>query len=167
MKTFARLSAALCAVLGLLAVAQPASAQQPTAAAIDSAKKILTIKNAEAMYRPVLVGVVEQAKVTLTQANLNLQQPLQEVATQLVKEFSNRGDEVANELARRYAVAFTEQELKDLVAFYSSPLGRKTVEKEPTILQESVIFMEEWANKLSEQVITRFRQEMKKRGHDI
>jgi len=155
------------AAIAMLSAALPAAAQQPSASAIANAKTILAAKNTQNIYEPVLIGVIERAKVTLIQANLNLQQPLKEVAEQLAKEFADRGNAVGNELAKRYAAAFTEQELKDLVAFYTSPLGRKTIETEPRVLQDSMIYMEEWADKLSEEVLTRFRQEMKKRGHDI
>lgn len=167
MMNSARMLGAVCTAALLLALAMPANAQQPSAGAIATATKILEIKNAEAMYKPVLIGVIERAKTVLVQANLNLQKPLDDVAVQLTKEFASRGDEVGKELAKRYASAFTEQELKDLLAFYSSPVGRKSVETEPRVLQESMVYMEDWANKLSEEVLTRFRQEMKKRGHDI
>lgn len=160
-----------CAVIAAgfvaMAMAQPAAAQQPSAAAVATAKNILAIKKADGMYKPVLVGVIERARTVLTEANLNLQKPLNEVAVVLNKEFASRADQVGDELAKRYAAEFTEQELKDLLAFYSTPVGRKSVETEPRVLQESMVYMEEWANKLSEEVITRFRQEMKKRGHDI
>jgi hypothetical protein len=145
----------------------PAQAQQPSAAAITNAKKIMELKKADAMYKPVLVGVIEQAKSVLIQSNLNLSKDLNEVSLILAKEYANRANIVEAELARRYAGAFTEQELKDLVVFYSSPLGQKTITTEPVVLQESMVYMEEWATKLSEEVMGAFRKEMKKRGHDI
>lgn len=166
MKTTKILTAFVLATVMAFAGAS-VQAQQPSAAAIANAKKVMELKKADAMYKPVLVGVIEQAKSVLIQSNLNLSKDLNEVSLILAKQYANRADVVEAELARRYAAAFTEQELKDLVAFYSSPLGQKTITTEPVVLQESMVYMEEWATKLSEEVMGAFRKEMKKRGHDI
>ena len=47
------------------------------------------------------------------------------MATQLRTEFTPRRNELMNEAAKLYAARFTEQELKDMAAFYKSPLGKK------------------------------------------
>ena len=72
-----------------------------------------------------------------------------------------------NEVAKLYAMRFTEQELKDALAFYKSPLGRKLLAEEPNLLDQSMKNAQTWADKLSEEVIAKMRTEMKKRGHEI
>ena len=42
-----------------------------------------------------------------------------------------RKAELQQKLARTYAQHFTEQELKDAIAFYRTPLGKKLVERSP------------------------------------
>ncbi len=41
------------------------------------------------------------------------------------------------DMIKLYTSTFTEQELKDLVAFYQSPLGKKVLEKMPQVTQQS------------------------------
>ena len=41
-------------------------------------------------------------------------------------------DKLKPELVKIYTTNFTEPELKDLIAFYESPLGKKVLEKMPT-----------------------------------
>jgi uncharacterized protein len=41
-----------------------------------------------------------------------------------------------DDLIRIYTDAFTEVELKEITAFYSTPTGRKTVEKTPALMQK-------------------------------
>ncbi|NBA97251.1 DUF2059 domain-containing protein [Pseudomonas sp. R5(2019)] len=41
------------------------------------------------------------------------------------------------DMIKLYTTNFTETELKDLVAFYKSPLGRKVLEKMPVVTQQS------------------------------
>ena len=159
--------AMLAAVL-LMACAIPASAQQqPSPAAVATASQILALKSAVKIFEPIIPGVIEQAKVLFLRTNPALQKDLNEVAAALRTEFTPRQTEILNEVARLYASHFTEQELKDALVFYKSPLGKKLIEEEPKILDQSMTFGQEWANKLSEQVLSRMRAEMKKKGHDI
>ena len=62
---------------------------------------------------------------------------------------------------------FTEQELKDLLAFYKSPVGKKLIAEQPTIVDASLKFAQDWANKLSDEVIAKMRDELKKKGHAL
>ncbi|WP_327438534.1 DUF2059 domain-containing protein [Pseudomonas donghuensis] len=41
------------------------------------------------------------------------------------------------DMVKLYTSTFTESELKDLVAFYQSPLGKKVLEKMPQVTQQS------------------------------
>jgi uncharacterized protein len=161
------------ALVGLPVAAQQKAAPAPAApgaaspAAIAAAKEILAMKNANAMYANAVPGVVEQTKTTLMQSNLNLQKDLNEVALIVVKNLAGREKEIGDGMAQAYASEFTEQELKDLVIFYKSPLGQKLIASEPRAIQTSMAFMNRWAQSFGEIVNGQFRAEMKKRGKDI
>jgi len=92
---------------------------------------------------------------------------LNEVADNLIKQYSARSGELMTDAARIYASHFTEAELKQLLAFYQSPLGQKVITEEPKSADESMAMAGSWADKLSEEVIVKMRAEMKKRGHDM
>jgi uncharacterized protein len=66
-----------------------------------------------------------------------------------------------------YAGEFTEQELKDLVTFYKSPLGQKLITNEPKAVSLSMQVMNAWAQSFSEVIMTTFRAEMRKRGKEM
>ena len=83
------------------------------------------MKNASAMYANAVPNIVEQTKNTLLQSNLNYQKDLNEVAVIVAKNLAGREKEIGDGMAKIYANEFTEQELKDLVTFYKSPLGQK------------------------------------------
>jgi uncharacterized protein len=153
--------------LGLALSTGIAGAQQPSAAAIATAKELVTVKGAKAMYDPLVAGIVEKAKGMFLQANPMLGKDLNEVAAKLRADLAPRGAEVLIETARLYAMRFTEQELKDALAFYKSPLGRKMLAEEPVIADQSMRSAASWADKLSEEVISKMRSEMRKRGHEI
>ena len=125
-----------------------AAAEEPSKTAIATAKEVITAKGANSLYSPLVSGVIERTKIVLLQSNPMLGKDL-------------------NEVAKLYASRFTEQELKDTLNFYKSPLGRKLVVEEPNILDQSMKTAQTWAENLSQEIIAKMRTEMKKRGHDI
>ena len=172
--TAASLAAAV-ALAGAPAMAQapkqgaaPAAPAKPLSpSAIAAAREILTLKNATAMYANAVPGLVAQSRNALTQQNLNYQKDLDEVAVVVAKTLAGREKEIGEGMAQVYANEFSEQELKDLVTFYKSPLGQKLLTAEPRAIQFSMSYMNQWALSFANIVNTEFRNEMKKRGKDI
>jgi len=173
MKSLARILSAAGVALGLALCGAPAGAQPaspfPTAspAAIAAAKEILALKSANAMYTNAVPNIVERTKEALIQSNLNYQKDLGEVAVVVAKKLAGREKEIGEGMAKIYASVFTEQELKDLVTFYKSPLGQKLLSTEPKAIQTSMSYMNQWAQGFAEVVNGEFRAEMSKRGKQI
>jgi hypothetical protein len=70
-------------------------------------------------------------------------------------------------MARLYATRFTEAELKEVLAFYTSPTGKKLLVEQPQVAELGLKFAQDWANKLSDEVVGKMRDELKKRGHAL
>jgi hypothetical protein len=167
-QSLVRLAAAGLAAFLLLALpATPSLAQQPSKNALSLANEILEIKGSMTIFEAVIPGVVEKSKATLLQMNPNLFKDLNEVGTNLRKEFGPRLETLRAEIARIYAARFTEQEMKDTLAFFKSPLGKKILIEEPVFVDRSMSAAQDWAIKLNDEVLQRFRAEMKKRGHAL
>ena len=171
MKSLLRSLPAACLALALIAapaMAQTAAAPKPaSAAAIGYAKELLTLKNANSMYADAVPSMVAQTKNTLMQSNLNYQKDLNEVAVIVAKNLAGKEQEIGDGMAKIYANEFTEQELKDLVTFYKTPLGQKLLSTEPRAIQFSMSYMNQWGQIFAQTVNDAFRAEMKKRGKDI
>ncbi len=180
MKCLSGILSAAGLALGLALAGAPAMAQAPkvapppatplkegTPAAIAAAKEVLAMKNAGAMYASAVPNIVEQTKNALLQSNLNYQKDLNEVAVIVAKNLAGREKEIGDGMAKVYANEFSEQELKDLVTFYKSPLGQKLLSTEPRAIQFSMAYMNQWAQLFAETVNGQFRAEMRKRGKEI
>ncbi|HUN97777.1 MAG TPA: DUF2059 domain-containing protein [Bradyrhizobium sp.] len=170
MKSLSRILSVAGLALGLVFTGVPAKAQaqaQPSPAAIAAAKEILAMKHASAMYANAVPNMVERTKETLIASNLNYQKDLNEVAPIVAKNLAGREKEIGDGMAKAFATEFTEQELKELVAFYKSPLGQKLLTAEPKAIQDSMAFMNQWAQQFAEVVNGEFRSEMRKRGKQI
>jgi hypothetical protein len=168
MKSLSGIFSAACLALALTAL--PVAAQQPkpaSPAAIAAAREILAMKNASAMYAQAVPNIVQQTKDQLMQSNLNYQKDLNEVAVIVAQKLAGKEKEIGEGMAAVYAGDFTEQELKDLVTFYKSPLGQKLLTTEPRAIQQSMGFMNQWAQQFAETVNGEFRAEMRKRGKQI
>lgn len=161
-------AARLAVVAVVLAVFIPAAhAQQPPAASIAVAKQLISTTGATAVFTPLIAGVVEQAKLLFLQQDPALAKDLNEVAAKIRTDLQPRFAELNDEVAKLYATNFSEQELKDILAFYQSPAGKKMLTVQPRVIDASMSFAQTWANKLSDEVIGKIRDEMKKKGHAL
>lgn len=152
----------------LVALAPAVNAQpKPSPAAVAEAQKLISLTGATNLFTPLIAGVIEQAKLLFLQQNPALAKDLNEVAAKLRTDLTPRFSELSNEVATFYATEFTESELKEIVAFYQSPAGKKLLERQPIVIDHSVKFAQDWANKLSDEVIGKMREEMKKKGHQL
>jgi hypothetical protein len=176
MKSLSRILSATGLALGLALAAVPAGAQQQPApaqlkpaspGAIAAAKELLVLKKVGNVYAGAVPNLVQRAKDSILQNNLNYQKDLNEVAVIVAQTLAGREKEIGEQMAKIYANDFTEQELKDLVTFYKTPLGQKLLAQEPITVQSSMNYMSQWAQSFSGTIMDEFRSEMKKRGKPI
>jgi uncharacterized protein len=171
MKRLAKIMSAASLVLGLAFTGVPAGAQQPagppTPAAIAAAKELLAMKHASLTYSQVIPNIVQRTKDVLLANKLDYYRDLNEVAPIVAKNLAGRESEIGDAMAKIYATEFTEQELKDLVTFYKTPLGKKLLTSEPKAVQESMSYVNQWSQGFAEIVNAQFRAEMHKRGKEI
>jgi hypothetical protein len=146
---------------------QPQQIKPSSPAAVAAAREILTMKNVSNMYANAVPNMVQRTKDSILQNNLNYQKDLNEVAVIIAQAMAGREKEIGEQMARIYASDFTEQELKDLVTFYRSPLGQKLLAQEPKTISASMVYMNQWAQAFAEEVNGQFRAEMRKRGKEI
>ena len=146
---------------------RPRQRPAPSANAISLAKELLVLKGGQQMFDGMISGVIESAKNSFLPSNPTLNTPLNDVTAQLRKEYEPKKAELFNDVARAYARHFTEQELRELLAFYKTTLGKKVLAEESPAVEDGFKRAQEWTNEFSDQVINRMRAEMKKKGYDL
>ena len=157
----------LALVGAALASSLPALAAPPTPAALATAGEIVKLSGATSLFTTLIPGVIEQSKILFLQQNPGLAGDLNVIDTKMRADLSPRLSELSAEVAKIYAERFTEQELKDLLAFYNSPVGKKFVVEQGDVVNSSLKFAQDWANKLSDEVTVKMREELKKKGHAL
>ncbi|MCB4767954.1 DUF2059 domain-containing protein [Ancylobacter sp. Lp-2] len=147
--------------------AAPAAAAQPSPERMKLANELLVANGEASSFDSIIPTIVEQTAGSFVQANPDLIRDLRDVAKSLVPEYEARKAEITAILARTYAAQFTEAELGELLAFYRSPTGRKLVAQRQELLDEGLKGIQTWSAKFGQEVETRVRAEMKKRGFTI
>jgi hypothetical protein len=149
------------------ALAQQPHPPEPSKAAVALARDVLTAKGATGTFDPVVRGVIESVKNALLPTNPNLSRELNEVTAQLHREYEGKRGEIVDAVATAYARHFSEQELKDMLLFYKTPLGQKIVREEPGAIQDGFKSASDWSDAFANTVMTRVRSEMQKKGHEL
>jgi hypothetical protein len=161
-RQFARTIAA--AAVAAVTITGAAQAQQPTPAALMLAKELSDIKGTTNIFDPIIVGVVESTRQTLAIGNPNMSRDIDAVAAQMRNEMASRRAELSQELVRVYTQFFTEAELREAVAFYKTPLGKKLLTEEPKVAEASMKAADEWSQKFAAEVAGKMRAELRKKG---
>jgi hypothetical protein len=146
---------------------QPQAEQpkQASPAAIALATQLLELKGGIGAFDAAIEGVITHHKGNLLQINPNLTRDIDATAQTLRADAAAQRQELRSEIARGYASVFTEQDLKDLIEFYKTPLGKKIIDSEPQAVEESTKRAQVWIDKYAEDVIEKMRAEMRKKGH--
>jgi hypothetical protein len=80
---------------------------------------------------------------------------------------TTKTDEFNDLVADIYARNFTAAEIREVTAFYHSPVGQKLLEKMPVISQESMAIGQKWGQAIAGDMRNRIIEELRKRGHQI
>jgi hypothetical protein len=114
------------ALVVLLLLGSGASAADK--ATTDAAFELMDVLQLKAL----LAETIEQSTAAEIEKN-----PALGPYRQVFLDFMNKHmgyDSIKADLATMYAEAFTAQELKQLVAFYQTPVGRKSIQKMPELM---------------------------------
>jgi uncharacterized protein len=164
--------AILCAVLLPLdaAFAQSTTvpvAPEPSAAHLAAARQLVVVSGMSRSFAAAVPQTMEHLGSTFTQTRPELTQDLTAVLAQLKPDFDKRADQMIDVAAHIFARLMSEADIKAANAFFESAAGKKYVETQPAFFNDVVNAMQDWQQKLAQDMVTRAREEMKKKGHDM
>jgi hypothetical protein len=157
----------LAGLSALILFSAPVRADEPSPAAIESANKLIAdlglIQSLDVVV-PALFGEFEKNVVA---TRPELKDPLHQVLVALVPEFVKDEPAVLADVAHVMASKLTDSEIKEVLAFYESPTGKKFVAAEPAFVNELQVSGSAWRQKLANDLLPRVREELKKKGVDF
>jgi len=140
------------AVLLLVAGAASAQVSEPQTAEAKAAnvRRLLEVTGA------VRMGVQTTATLGASLRKAYPQVP-DAIWTELLAEF--RAEDLTELAVPIYMKYLTTEDIQGLLAFYESPLGRKLLEVQPQILQETVVVGRQWGEECARRVMKRLKDQ--------
>lgn len=110
------------------ATSQPANNQEEK---INNIKELMTITGEEKLSQQIRTQLLNGLKSQLPQVP-------QEFWNTLAEEIDSDSDKMKNQFIAIYSKYFSNENIKELIAFYKTPLGRKVTNVLPQVMRESV-----------------------------
>lgn len=155
------------AFLALAGAGAQAEDAQPSDAAIGYANKLSVDIGMKPSLDQVVPALLIQLERNITATRPELRDPLHQTLLAIEPDFVKTEDAVLTNSAKALASHMSEQELKDTVAFFDSPSGKKFLEVQPVVLGQVGQFARAWHDKLSTDILTRAREDMKQKGYSF
>ncbi|QDB99659.1 MULTISPECIES: DUF2059 domain-containing protein [Phyllobacteriaceae] len=141
-----RCLAAALAASAVIAFSLPALAQDVSESHLKAAHEAISALHATDPFDNILPAAAAGLQQQLIQKNPDMEQLISTTISEKALALASRRADLENEAATAYAKSFSEQELKDIAAFYSSPSGKKLLETGPIATRELVKAAEIWQN---------------------
>ena len=148
------------------APAAPAAAP-PSPAAVTAAGMILGEIGVKQTISYIVPGMMTELERNVTTTRPEIKDSLRETLRAIQPEFDKTAADMFNQAATLLASQMSEKETQDVAAFFASPSGKKYLAVEPVFFQQFGAIAEPWRQQLSTDILTRARQEMKKKGIDF
>jgi hypothetical protein len=162
-----RLVRGLLAILLLAAapaLAQPADTpEERRAAAIALVESFGGDRQINAMIDAMRGGLIENIARSVA-GRMTPEQVAVIVDEVLMPGFRERSSEIAEHTVRIWQERLTAAEMRELAAFYATPLGRRLLVMLPEVTAESTRFGQEWGRRVAQDVFIRNRDALRARG---
>jgi uncharacterized protein len=139
----------------------------PSPAAVAAADQILGDIGVKQSIALVVPGMMAELEANVTRTRPEIKDTLRATLKGIQPEFDATARETYDAAATLLASEMSEKEITDVAAFFESPSGKKYISVTPVFLQKLGDITAPWRDKLSTDIVTRAREEMKKKGVDF
>ncbi|ODT80168.1 MAG: hypothetical protein ABS76_17115 [Pelagibacterium sp. SCN 64-44] len=152
---------------GILAVSAPVFAQEVAPEQLALARKYIDLTDRGAVFETTVVEVgIDTMRQIVTQ-NPEIIDETNETIGDVIKEYNGRKGELLDQFARVYAVRFTLDELREIVAFYESPTGQKLAAANSEVNADVRRVLQVYTNNLRTEFFAKVRSALRAKGIEI
>ena len=143
--------------------AAPAPAEPAlTDAQIELGRQLVAATGLQPNFSNIILAMMEQIGRTVSRTRPDYADKLRAVLQANEVDFLKSAVQMDEIAARVIAARLGDQEMKDAIAFFNSPSGKKYIAAQPQILDEVIGASEDWRKELSVTMFEKVRAEMKK-----
>jgi hypothetical protein len=157
------LGVAALVVTAMLSAA-PGRADDITPSRLAAALEAVHSAKASKGFDNVLPLLSEKVQDEIIRLRPDLYKQIADVVQQEALKLVARRADLDTDVARIWANAFTEEELKSITAFYKSPAGLKFVDIGPQVVGASLQAVKTWSDRVGQELLDKSRAELKKQG---
>ena len=153
----------------ILASAAPlVAADDLTPAKRADIERLLEMTGATRIGRQMAAASVQHMVQTLKQTHPGIpQKTLDALPEEVGAVFEANIGTFVTSIIPLYHRYFSAEEIKGMIAFYSTPLGQKAINSMPGLMSESVAIAQKWGQGLDPLIAERVRARLKKEGVDL
>lgn len=146
----------------------PASAQGPalTPSHVQAARDVMNLTGVTQTITGIYKEFEDNAK-TLVATRPEMAKDLDAVIAELKPEADKRSEEMVKSAAAVFASKMTESDLKEVSAFFKSPVGERYTKLRGEAMQDVFTQLQPWTVQTSDYLFNRLTQELRKRGHTL
>lgn len=141
--------------------------KEPTAAEIALGRKIVIDSKLSLQIQASVPLMMDQLVNTTSQTKPEMVKPLTDALKDLQPGLMKHADVLIDKTAKAYAQVLTDQELKDVDGFFSSPSGQRYAKIQPLVLGVLGQAMVPWRQQLTATMMDEVRAALKKKGIDF
>lgn len=126
----------------------------------DAATSAPAPSEAEVKKLLLLMGTRETAQSLVAQMKKTFQKNMPLAPQSILQDFEKdaNADAFLDELVPVYAERFSPDEIRQMIAFYDSPAGRKLTQSMPDLTRESLHVAQRWSNDLQQRLEMKMRE---------
>jgi hypothetical protein len=128
---------------------------------MDLAMQLVRLSGSSAGFDELLPNIADQAKNAFIRANPQMQLGIIEVVDRIALSLVNRRPELDTYLARVWASAFTDEEMQDLIDFFSTDTGKKYGATLPRLLAVQMASAEYWGRSVGDELTQKVADELR------
>ena len=161
------------AVLALVLADGAARAQAPQGGADDGARieaalELFEVQGGSEGILDIVEVAVEQIVQALVRKNPGREGEIRSLMSEiLVPAFRGRADDIRRPIAAIYAARFSVDELREITAFYRTPVGRKLAREQGAMGIEAMAVGSIWAQRVAQDALARHRDAIAARGLNL
>ena len=132
-----------------------------------AAKELVEVSKTTDNFKTLLPLILQQIKPVVVQKRPAVEKDFDLVVPLVIEAANEKVGKFAEAVAVIYASNFTADELRQVIAFYRLPAGQKFLQQMPVIAQQSMAMGQKFGEELMNDLQTRMKDELRKRGHKI
>jgi uncharacterized protein len=160
-------AAATLALTLAFSAAAPVLAQEISPEALALARKYVDLTDKAGLYEATLATTASQTSKLLSSQSPDITDKIDAAIVKVLDQYKGKKDDMFNQFARVYAMNFTQDELKQIVDFYSSPVGQKLASSNQTVSASIHDVMRVWVYNFGTEFVSKVRAELKAEGYKL